>query len=222
MQLPSSEGPWQGEHTVETHRPAVLPVVQAVSVPVQPVGASGMPLSIPPLLLPVSVPESMPPLLPPLDPPLEPPLEPPLDPPLLPPLLLPVSVELSAPPLLPPLEPPLSAEPSSVASVPESLPPPVDELPPPHPVVLAATAHPVSALTIIHCFKEFILVVMWNPPAHLVALFCRIRAVALGEDAYGQSRQSTRRSTRSSCMWRNAPQKTPAIARDAPPAHTHP
>jgi hypothetical protein len=115
---------------------------------------------MPPLPLPVSMPESMPPLLPPLDPPL--------DPPLLPPLLLPVSVELSMPPLLPPLLLPLSVEPSSVASVPESLPPPVDELLlPPHPVELAATAQPVRALTINHRFKESTFCMSTLPPMAL-------------------------------------------------------
>jgi hypothetical protein len=84
-----------------------------------------------------------------------------LEPLLLPdelPLLLPVSVVASIPPLLLPLLLPLSELPSSVASVLASLPGPVDdELLPPQPVVFAATAQPVRALTITHLLKESIL-----------------------------------------------------------------
>jgi hypothetical protein len=120
-----------------------------------------------PLLDPVSLPASMLPLLlPELLPLLEPELLPLLDPLLLP-ELLPVSVELSPAPLLLPLLPPLSLLASDVASSPASPPPPVVELLlPPHPVVFAATAQPVSALTMNHRFKES--TVRMNEPSRSV------------------------------------------------------
>jgi hypothetical protein len=150
-----------GVQTPLTQRPLVLPMVQAVSLPVQAVEVSVPPLSWPPLLLPVSAPLSWPPLLLPLELPLLEPLELPLLLPLELPLLLPVSVELSAPPLLLPLLPPLSVLLSSpvLASL------PVDaELLPPQPVAFAATAQPDRALTITHLLKESILCMSTLPP----------------------------------------------------------
>jgi hypothetical protein len=166
VQLLSSAGSLHGVQTPLTQSPAVLPMVHAVSEPVQAVEASmlpsipplPLPLSWPPLLLPVSpaMPLSMAPLLLPLELPLLEPLELPLELPLLEPLELPLLLPL----LLPPSE-----LPSSVASVLASLPGPVDdELLPPHPAVFAATAQPVRALAITHVLKELILCMITLPP----------------------------------------------------------
>jgi hypothetical protein len=143
VQLPSSAGSLQGVQTPLTQSPLVLPMVQAVSLPVQAVEVS-VPPSMPPLLLPEELP-----LLEPLELPLLDPLELPLSaPPLELPLLLPLSVLLSVLPSSPVL-----------ASGPAD-----DELLPPQPVVFAATAQPVRALTITHLLKEFTLCMITLPP----------------------------------------------------------